>query len=82
MGTSILIAIAVVVALVLVVFGAGIAAVPLLLIVAAVPLVAALGRRYLETKKVRDFRAQSGLSDGIDDSKRTDDEPIHGPVGG
>jgi len=81
MGSSILIAIAVLIAAVLIAFGAGIAAAPLLLVVAAIPLLAALGRRYLKTKRVRSFRARSGLNDGIDDGARNDDEPIHGPTG-
>ena len=81
MGTSILIAIVVVIAIVLVAFGAGIAALPLLLVVAAIPLIGALGRRYLQTRRVRGFRERSGLGDGTDVATRTDDEPIHGPTG-
>ena len=82
MGSSIIIAFIAFVALVLVGFGAGIAAVPLLLIAVSIPAVAALGRRYLKTKRVRDFRSRSDLSDGIHDPTAKDgDEPIHGPVG-
>ena len=70
-----------IIAIVLVVFGAGIAALPLVLVVAAIPVLAALGRRYQETRKVRDFRAKSGLGDGTEDTTRDEDLPIHGPIG-
>ena len=82
MGSSILIAFVALVALVLIGFGAGIAAVPLLLVAVSIPAIAALGRRYLKTKRVRDFRSKSDLGDGIHDpTARDGDEPIHGPVG-
>ncbi len=80
MGSGILIGIVVLIAIVLVGFGAGIAAVPLLLIAVSVPALAAVGRRYTETKRVRDFRAKSGLDDDIEDESKGDNESIHGPV--
>lgn len=80
MGSSILIAAVVVIAIVLVVFGAGIGVVPLVLLVAAVPLAAALRRRLRDNKQVRDFRRQSGLGDGTEPPSQLDDHPIHGPT--
>lgn len=81
MGTSILIGFVAVIALVLIVFGAGVGVVPLLLVVAAIPAIAALARRIQGSRRTRAFRAQSGLGDGTVHSTRDADEPIHGPTG-
>ena len=84
MGSSILIAFVVLVALVLIGFGAGIAAVPLLLIAVSLPAIAALGRRYLKTKRVRRLHGaqeRSGRRHPRPHRQGTADEPDPRPGG-